>query len=178
MNALDPSGYHRRIYGPFALGLAVLILLSGCAAQTKSGRLKMALMKDEQFTVQKAPAGSPAQRVASFRIADQGRRAIQQGRLADADDLFEKALSLDRRNPFCYYYLAELRSKEDNFKQALILLNQAQVLFQGHPFWLGEVHAKKGLCWEKLHSPEKARNAYTRALKYNPWNETARKAMK
>ena len=132
-------------------------------------------MKDQSFTVEAAPAEAPAHRTASFRMAADGYRALRSGQLQEAEDKLEKALSVDPRNPFCYLYLAEIRFREGDIRQALILLNQAEVLFQGHPYWLGEVCTKKGLCWEALDSPEKAQSAYGRALEYNPWNEESLK---
>ena len=58
-----------------------------------------------------------------------------------------------------------------------MLLNQSEVLFQGHPYWLSEVFARKGLYLEEIRSTENARNAYRKALEYNPWNELSKKGL-
>ena len=168
-----------RINGIF---LAILmVVLSGCAAGARGPiqdrQLRAAIEADQQFTLKRIPSEAPAHRVASFRIAGKGLQAIEQNRLEEAEDLLEQALSLDRRNPFCYYYLAELRFQEQDLNQALILLDQARVMFQGHPYWLGEVYAKKGKYFEKLNFPEKARDAYAKALQYNPWNTASKKGL-
>jgi tetratricopeptide (TPR) repeat protein len=93
--------------------------------------------------------------------------------VGEAEDRLEKALSVDPRNPFCYLYLAEIRFLEGDTGQALILLNQAEVQFQGHPYWLGEVYTRKGLYWEAVDSTDEAQSAYSKALEYNPWNDEA-----
>jgi len=155
--------------------LFISLGITGCTAFTqgslKDRALYRAVQKDKRFTVNEAPSGAPAQRVASFHIAEKGRQAIQNGQWQEAEGLFEKALSLDRRNPFCYYYLAEIRIQEGKARQALILLKQAEVMFHDHPYWLSEVFEKKGRCFETLALPEKARRAYDNARKHNPWNK-------
>lgn len=162
-------------------GLVVFTLLvtAGCAAvgreSVRERDLRRAVLQDQSFTVETVPSGAPAHRAASLRLAAEGYRAFQGGNLEDAEDKLEQALSLDPRNPFCYFYLAEIRYSQGSVKQALILLNQAEVLFQGHPFWLGEVYAREGVCWEALDSPDRARGAYSKALEHNPWNEESKK---
>jgi tetratricopeptide (TPR) repeat protein len=84
---------------------------------------------------------------------------------------------VDPRNPFCYLYLAEIRSREGETRQAIILLHQAEVLFQGHPYWLGEVYTHEGRYWEALDSWDEARAAYSKALEQNPWNEESKQKM-
>jgi len=167
----------RSLFFTGTLMLLCAVYLHGCAASSKLSRqereIRQALSADAILSVDSAPPEAPPQRVASFRIASQGRKAIQEGRLQDAEDALEKALALDMRNPFCYYYLAEIREKEGKIKQALILLDQAIILFQGNRFWLSEAYARKGACWEGLPDHEKARQAYQKALKYNPWNQTS-----
>jgi len=106
-------------------------------------------------------------------MAAQGFEAMQEGRLQEAEDKLERALSLDSRNPFCYLYLAEIRFEAGDARQALILLDQGEVLFQGHPYWLGEIFARKGLYQESLYAMDKARRAYDRSLEYDPWNRRA-----
>lgn len=158
--------------------LLVLLVIAGCAVlgreSVRERQLRRAVLEDQSFTVEEAPAEAPAQRTASFRMAADGYRALRSGQLQEAEDKLEKALSVDPRNPFCYLYLAEIRFREANIQQALILLNQAEVLFQGHPYWLGEVYTRKGLYWEALDFPDKARSAYGKALEHNPWNEESR----
>lgn len=175
--------FHSRGRRRLALGHLFLafLLIAGCAALGKESvrerQLRRAVLEDQSFTVEAAPAEAPAHRTASFRMAADGYRALRSGQLEEAEDKLEKALSVDPRNPFCYLYLADIRFREANIQQALILLNQAEVLFQGHPYWLGEVYTRKGLYWEALDSPDKARTAYGKALEYNPWNEESRKKM-
>ena len=174
MRAMSPS-FYRLAALLFCLGF------SGCAAAAKGTvrdrQLLEALAVDREYTLQKVPLESPQQRVASFRIAAEGQRALGEGRFQEAEDRLERALSLDPRNPFCYFYLAEIRFRSGNVQQALMLLGQSEVLFQGHPYWLSEVYTKKGLYFEELRSTEEARRAYLKALEYNPWNEEPSKGL-
>ena len=172
--------FHIRSGRYLAFGNLILavLLISGCAAlsreSAREGELRRAVLEDQSFTVETVPADAPAHRAASFRLAADGYRALRAGKLQEAEDRLEKALSVDPRNPFCYLYLAEIRSREGGTRQAIILLHQAEVLFQGHPYWLGEVYTREGRYWEALDSWDEARAAYDKALKHNPWNEESK----
>ena len=161
--------------------LPILLICSGCAVLSKESaqerELRRALLADQSFTVEKIPAQAPAHRAASFRLAAEGCRALRNGRMQEAEDRLEQALSVDPRNPFCYLYLAEIRSMEGDARQAIILLHQGEVLFQGHPYWLSEAYTREGRCWEALDAWDRAEGAYRKALEYNPWNEEARQKM-
>jgi tetratricopeptide (TPR) repeat protein len=161
--------------------LLAVLLISGCAAlgreSSRENELKRAVLADRSFTVDAVPADAPAHRAASLRLAAEGYRALRGGKFEDAEDRLEKALSVDPRNPFCYLYLAEIRSREGETRQAIILLHQAEVLFQGHPYWLGEVYTREGRYWEALDSWDEARAAYSKALQHNPWNEESKRKM-
>jgi tetratricopeptide (TPR) repeat protein len=158
--------------------LLAVLLISGCAALSREAarekELRRAVQEDQSFTVEKAPVDAPAHRAASFRLAAEGYRALRAGQLQEAEDRLEKALSVDPRNPFCYLYLAEIRFREGETRQAIILLHQAEVQFQGHPYWLSEAYAREGRYWEALDSWDEARAAYIKSLKHNPWNEESK----
>lgn len=169
---------------PFPVILLLLLaasLLSGCAATgretARERELRRAVLEDRSFTVEEVPAGAPAHKAASLRLAAEGVRALRAGRAEEAEEWLEKGLSLDPRNPFCYLYLAEVRYREGETRQAIILLHQAGVQFQGHPYWLGEVYTREGRYWESLGSPDEARSAYRKALEHNPWNEESRQKL-
>ncbi|MEW6440321.1 MAG: tetratricopeptide repeat protein [bacterium] len=132
------------------------------------------MARDRQFVVDRAPEDAAPQRVASFGSAAAGHAALQKGDLYGAEDLLERAVALDPGNPFSYFYLAEVRYRQGEAKQALVLLDQSELRFHGHPYWLGEVYALKALCWEKLGSAEKSKAAYEKALEYNPSNRETR----
>ena len=170
------KGAGRRV--AFGHVLLISLVIAGCAVLGRDSvhdrDLRRAVQEDQSFTVEEVPEGAPAHRAASFRLAAEGYRALQSGNVREAEDRLEKALSVDPRNPFCYLYLAEIRFREGDTGQALIFLNQAEVQFQGHPYWLGEVYTRKGLYWEALDSTDKAQSAYGKALEYNPWNEESR----
>ena len=161
--------------------LLAVLFISGCAAlsreSARENELKRAVLEDQAFTVDAVPADAPAHRAASFRLAAEGYRALRGGKLQEAEDRLEKGLSVDPRNPFCYLYLAEIRAREGETRQAIILLHQAEVLFQGHPYWLGEVYTREGRYWETLDSWDEARAAYSKALQHNPWNEESGQKM-
>ena len=173
----------RGLLVPVAM-LSVLAGLAGCAASRTAvpaslpeRDLKKLILADQQYSLQTVPPAASAQRAASFRIAAEGQRALKEGRVDEAEDRLERALSLDARNPFCYLYLAEIRFRAGDPEQALVLLDQSEMHFDGHPYWLSEVYTKRGICLEKLRSPEDARRSYRKALEYNPWNETPKKRL-
>jgi len=145
------------------------------AGQEEAERL--ALADRGTFDVSRPPPEAPPQRVASFRSAAEGRAALQQGDVTAAEDLLERALSLDPANPFSYLYLADVRIRQGDPRQALVFLEKAEIHFRTHPYWLGEVYARKGLCWEKLGSPDEARRAYRKALESDPSNRAAREGL-
>ncbi len=161
--------------------LLAVLFISGCAAlgrgKAHEKELRRAVLEDQSFTVEAVPADAPAHRAASLRLAAEGYRALRAGRAEEAEDRLEKALSVDPRNPFCYLYLAEIRFGEGETQQAIILLHQAEVQFQGHPYWLGEVYTREGLYWESLDLWDKARSAYLKALEHNPWNEESKQRL-
>ena len=167
-------------------GLLLLLTVAaaaGCAfsrpAVPESGAApdQEMVLADRSYSLQNVPPDASPQRTASFRIAAEGQRAFGQGRYQEAEDRFEKALSIDARNAFCYLYLADIRFKERDPQQALMLLEQSEVLFYGHPYWLSEVYTKKGVCLEELQAQEDAVRSYRKALEYNPWNDKARKGL-
>ena len=166
------------------LGLVLLIGVGGAAgcavtrpaAQEPAAALasQQLVLADRSYSLQNVPRDASPQRTASFRIAAEGQRAFAQGKYQEAEDRFEKALSLDARNAFCYLYLADIRFQDRDPRQALMLLEQSEVHFHGHPYWLSEVHTRKGICLEELHSLDDAVRSYRKALEYNPWNEAAK----
>ncbi len=177
---ISHSGQTGRAVRLFLLTAAVLA--AGCAATAtgplpEENPLQETLLADSRYGPGNIPEEFPPQRAASFRVAAQGVSAWKEGRLREAEDRLERGLTLDPRNPFCYFYLAEIRFEQGNLPQALLFLNQAELLFQEHPYWLGEVYAKKGSCFEALRDTEAASRAYTRALEHNPWNENAREGL-
>lgn len=158
----------------------VLLGSAGCGAGPSSKRMagpeeaeRLALADRGTFDVHRPPPEAPPQRVASFRSAAEGRAALQKGDVAAAEDLLERALGLDPANPFSYLYLADVRIRRGDPRQALVFLDKAEIHFRAHPYWLGEVYARKGFCWEKLGSPVEACKAYHKALEANPSNRDA-----
>ncbi len=171
----------------FSLALAAgaaLFVSAGCGAGPSS-RLgdggeearRLALADRGAFDASLPPAEASPRLVASFRSAADGREALEKGDLAGAEDLLEKALGLDPANPFSYLYLADVRMRRGDLRQSLVFLDKAEIYFRGHPYWLGEVYARKGLCWEKLGSPAEARRAFRRSLGYDPSNRVSREGL-
>lgn len=162
-----------------AEGMA-LFGLAGCGAGPSSKLAtggeelqRLALADRRTFDASRPPTEASPQRAVSFRTAAEGRAALQKGDLEAAEDLLERALGLDPANPFSYLYLADVRMRRGDLRQALVFLDKAEIHFRGHPYWLGEVCARKGLCWERLGSPAEAGQAYRKALEFDPSNQTS-----
>lgn len=182
MGPLGARGSLPLVFFPFFLSVAVgaaLLVSAGCGAGPSilaaggEEAQRVALIDRSAFDASRPPDEASPQLVASFRAAAEGRAALQKGDVAGAEDLLERALGLDPANPFSYLYLADVRFRRGNLRQALAFLDQAEIHFRGHPYWLGEVYARKGLCWERLGSPAEARKAFRRALDSDPSNRAS-----
>jgi hypothetical protein len=83
-------------------------------------------------------AGMAPPAVASLRIAEAGRKLLQQGDYARALIHFEKSLGLGS-NPFNYYYLALIHYRLGNYQQALNFIEVAESRLHDHSTWISEL---------------------------------------
>jgi hypothetical protein len=77
---------------------------------------------------------------AALRIAETGRRALQQKQYRRAVYYLEKALSLDA-NPLIYFYLARSHYQLADYQGSMGFLKVAESRFYGAPEWSSEIAA-------------------------------------
>lgn len=100
--------------------LALLVLVSGCATLQRSEELHLAPL---------ATQGDP-QRRASTRLVLDGLDADAVGEYRRALSRYERAIQIDANNPYAYLALARHQVEVQDFEQALVYLDQADLLFE------------------------------------------------
>ena len=121
----------------------------------------------------KIDAATPAKRAAALRLTEQARGFIAGGEAPRAIELLERAVAVDARVPYAYYFLAEAHHVAAHPVLARSFLARAEQLFGADRYWLGRVYALRGLLAEEEGHPDQARDAYGRALTAWPRNGVA-----
>lgn len=84
--------------------------------------------------------GTSARRAAGLRLAENGRKAVQNKQYHKAIHYLEKALSIDA-SPFVHYYLARAHYLLADYQRSLGFLEVAEFGFAGQSRWLSELAA-------------------------------------
>lgn len=134
-------------------------------------------LADDSSLLAKITPGTPAQRAASLRLTDEGRRLLDTGDFAKALNRFEKTIVIDSTNGYGYYYLAKTHYRLGRYNESLNFLDVAESRLTGEPFWLAEVHALRGENFRAQGSLQRAEASYAEALRMNPGNRTAADAL-
>lgn len=119
-----------------------------------------------------APGTSP-QRALSLRMTEEARGLLRNQQYEKALSRLEKAIAVDSRNPYSYYYLAEAHFRMGNHQQSLTFLDIAEPLFPGDASWSAQVLALRGSNHETLGDHGRADLSYLKALKLDPENRLA-----
>ena len=125
----------------------------------------------------KITPGTPAQRAASLRLTEEGRKLLEAGDAAKALSRLEKTIVIDSANAYGYFYLAKSHYQLGSYKESLSFLDVAESRLSEEPFWLAEVHALRGENFRALGMPDKAEASYAQALRLNSGNRTANDAL-
>lgn len=120
---------------------------------------------------------TPPRRAAALRLTEQARPLLVGDESARAIELLERAVAVDARAPYAYYFLAEAHADAGHWALARSFVARAQQLFAADPYWLGRVHALHGRIAEEEGRLDEARDAYTRALAAWPRNGDAANAL-
>lgn len=134
------------------------------------------LVDDSSLLAKISPATS-AQRAASLRLTDEGRKLLEAGDAPKALSRLEKTIVIDSTNPYGYFYLAKTHYRLGRYKQSLSFLDVAESRLSGEPFWLAEVYALRGENFRALGMVDKAEASYAQALRLNSGNRTASDAL-
>lgn len=113
------------------------------------------------------------QQAASLRLAEQGRRLLQAEQFAKGLSKLEKAIALDSRNRYAYYFLAEAHYHLAHHQQSLNFLEIVEPLMSDEPLWLARVYALQGENYRALGFFERADKKYIGALALDPSNRIA-----
>jgi len=116
---------------------------------------------------------TPPQRSASLRIADEGVRLLEAKQYEKALLELEKAISVDSRNRYAYYYLAQAHYYLESYEQSLNFLEIVETAFSNEPLWLARIYALQGESYVAQGLFERADEKYLKALALDPSNRVA-----
>src|SRR6266496_2000054 len=134
-------------------------------------------LPDDSSLLAKITPGVTAQRAASLRLTDEGRKLLDAGDAAKALTRLERTIAIDSTNPYGYFYLAKAQNRLGSYKESLNFLDVAESRLSGEPFWLAEVHALRGDNYRALGQPQRAETSYVQSLRLNSGNRTAADAL-
>ena len=130
-------------------------------------------VEDDGPLVAKIDRATPPRRAAALRLTEQGRAHLAAGEPARAIEVLERAIAIDARSPYAYYFLAQAHAEARHPGLARSFVARAEQLFAGNPYWLGRAHALHGRLAEDGGRIDEARAEYTRALVVWPQNADA-----
>ena len=125
----------------------------------------------------KIDAATPAGRSAALRLTEDGRQRLARGDPARAIELLERAISVDARVPYAYYFLAKAHAEAGHRDRAHRFLDRAQQKLAGEPYWRSEVDGLRGKLLIEEGKTAEGQAAYRRALEAWPGNRAAAQAL-
>ena len=117
---------------------------------------------------QSGPEKKSSTELATTRYHE-GKEAFRHGSYAEAEALFSQAAYLDSLNPVYHFHLALAFEKENKFREAGKSMNEALRLDPGNAGYLAEL----GHIYLKLGFKLRARSAFEKAIKSDPFNKRA-----
>jgi len=134
-------------------------------------------LPDDSSLLAKITPSTPAQRAASLRLTDEGRKILEAGDPGKALARLEKTIIIDSTNPYGYFYLAKAQYRMGRFRESLNFLDIAESRLGNEPFWLAEIHALRGDNYRALGQLQRAEASYNQALRLNSGNRAAAEAL-
>lgn len=131
---------------------------------------------DGPLTAKIDPA-TPAGRSAALRLTEDGRQKLASGDPARAIELLERAVAVDARVPYAYFFLAKAHAEAGHRDLAHRFLDRAQQKLVGEPYWRSEVDGLRGKLLAEEGKTAAAEAAYRRALEAWPGNRAAAEAL-
>lgn len=116
---------------------------------------------------------TPPRQAASLRLAEEGRTLLQAEEFDKGLAKLEKAIALDSRNRYAYYFLAKAHYHLTRHQQSLNFLEIVEPLLSDEPLWLARVYALQGENYRALGFFERADTKYIGALALDPSNRVA-----
>jgi tetratricopeptide (TPR) repeat protein len=125
----------------------------------------------------KIDSATPAGRAAALRLTEEGRQKLAAGEPARAIDLLERAVAVDARVPYPYYFLAKAHAELHHAALAQRFLDRAEQKLANEPYWRSEVYRLRGELLAQEGKTTEAEAAYRRALDAWPGNRAAAEAL-
>jgi len=130
-------------------------------------------LPDDSSLLAKITPGVTAQRAASLRLTEEGKKLLDSGDAARALARLEKTIVIDSTNAYGYFYLAKAQYRLGRYRESLNFLDIAESRLRNEPFWLAEVHALRGENYRALGQFQSAEASYQQAVRLNSGNRTA-----
>jgi len=130
-------------------------------------------LPDDSSLLAKITPAVTAQRAASLRLTEEGKKLLDSGDAARALARLEKTIVIDSTNPYGYFYLAKAQYRLGRYRESLNFLEIAESRLRNEPFWLAEVHALRGENYRALGQFQSAEASYQQAVRLNSGNRTA-----
>jgi hypothetical protein len=151
------------------LGIGFLLFFySGCATFQEPSPSVPPLSFPPPTTGEERGRDDAPRRMASLHLTEKGKGELEHGELKKAMDRFEKAIGLDAQNSTAYYFFAEARYQQKEYRQSLALLERAEGLLPGNPEWLVKVYLLQGRNYEALGNKSEASKKYQKVLEVDP----------
>ena len=125
----------------------------------------------------KIDASTPAARATALRLAEEGRQRLDAGDPSRAIELLERAIAVDARLPYPYYFLAKAHADLGHADLAQRFLDRAGQKLVHEPYWMSRVEELRGKLLADAGKPAEAEAAYRRALEAWPDNRVASEAL-
>jgi tetratricopeptide (TPR) repeat protein len=125
----------------------------------------------------KIDAHTPAARASALRLAEEGRQRLVAGEPARAIELLERAVAVDARMPYSYYFLACAHAEAHRPDLARRFLDRAGQKLAREPYWTSRVEELRGKLLAEAGRGAEADAAYRRALDAWPGNRGAAEAL-
>ncbi len=125
----------------------------------------------------KIDGATPAGRSVALRLTEEGRQRLAAGDSARAIELLERAVAVDARVPYSYYFLAAAHAEAGHPALAHRFLDRAGQKLAGEPYWRSRVDELRGKLLAGEGKTAESQAAYRRALDAWPGNRTAAQAL-
>lgn len=128
---------------------------------------------EEPLLIAKITPQTSPQRAVSLRLTEEGKNLLENQEYEKGLSRLEKAIAIDSRNPYSYYYLAQAHYLMTHYLQSLNFLEIAEPTFAEEPNWSARVFALQGKNYDALGFFGRADLSYVKALKRDPNNRVA-----
>jgi len=173
------SGIREKDLGEGGLGREQLAgkTMPGEGMSPMSSENSLSTQPEELSLIAKITPETPPQQAVSLRLAEQGRRFLENHEYEKGKSKLEKSISLDSRNRYGYYYLAKAHYLLTRYKLSLNFLEIIESMFAEEPNWSSRVRSLQGKNYAGLGLFDRADVSYAKALKLDSNNRVAFKGI-